>query len=635
MFISSVSTSASILLLLLFCKLFHASDIPQHRLRSSKRHLGYNTENHPWLRDVDTVGSIELKRSRSTLKKGNSERKLSVREEFLPLSQINSWSVTSPRVDYDETEGFGKIRIRASLLDHLSSGASFLSDQERSQLLTAFVIPAVDAWSDALFVPPVNGNLTIDKEQLYDGSTCGPGIGSGHPSVLIPLEDFNPGISNTDLQIYLSLGFTEELANILQNKIENSPQYYYNASINNEKAIGYSDSSHRIIPTCDGSYIAASTFCSTDQFDRPVAGMIHLCISADFFEPQNKELNIGMITHELGHILGFNSLSMAHFRDQQTGEPLTPRDINGDVEDVIVECAGISSTYRSAAIPLPSNKILQFREVRDIRAAYIVTPLVSQVARNHFDCQELIGAELETDIDPIVSNTNQDFVGSCISDHWERRIFKYDLMNPIVDEGSVSGLPRISSLTLAYFADSGWYRVDLSKIKEPDIWGRGAGCDFVNEPCINKDGSLSWMNSQYFCNSGSNEEICTKDLKGKGRCQLVSYDHLPFEYNYFGYENGVIGGDDEFLDYCPVVQPSKEGLCSVEPSRHFRMEEFDTTSSCVSGQVNKKSTPLCVPTACNFEDKTLHIRVDGIWTACEFDDQTVVSWFDEDNYGEN
>ena len=44
--------------------------------------------------------------------------------------------------------------------------------------------------------------------------------------------------------------------------------------------------------------------------------------------------------HELGHVLGFNAQSLAHFRDPDTGRPLTPRDGRGDVPDILVECTG-------------------------------------------------------------------------------------------------------------------------------------------------------------------------------------------------------------------------------------------------------------------------------------------------------
>jgi hypothetical protein len=546
-----------------------ASEIPQQRVRSSIRHLEYDMDNHPWLRRLDaqniTVHSASDKvNHRRKLDELGPNKPQPIEEEYLPRSQLKMWSVSSNQNlnDYNETESFQNIRIKVSLLDHITSGSPFLTEYERTQLMEHFINPAIDIWSKALSVPPLHGNLTIDPQQLFDGSTCGPGMDSGHPSVHVPLEHVDEGISDTDLQVYLSVGFTKDLASFIQNQLSTTQHYISN-----------DNTTIPDVPVCDGSYIAASTYCSTDQWDRPVAGMMHLCLTSTFFEPQMSRLNLGTIIHELGHILGFNSQSLAHFRDRETGEPLTPRDMNGDVIDVQIECSGISDASRMATIPLPSTKILQFRQVRGVRAAHVVTPFVRQVVRNHFDCQDLIGAELESFSYRLDQTLSEDFNDSCISDHWERRLFKFDIMNPIIDDGSVSSLPRISALTLAYFVDSGWYRVDLSRIGEPDSWGRGAGCDFVNRQCINEDGSLSWTNSHYFCNDNSGDSICAKDMSGKGRCSLSTYEYLPLEFNYFGYENGFIAGNDAYLDYCPTVEPQKDGDCTVKPSKHFRMEE--------------------------------------------------------------
>eukprot|EP00543_Licmophora_paradoxa_P018548 CAMPEP_0202473136 /NCGR_PEP_ID=MMETSP1360-20130828/89996_1 /ASSEMBLY_ACC=CAM_ASM_000848 /TAXON_ID=515479 /ORGANISM="Licmophora paradoxa, Strain CCMP2313" /LENGTH=184 /DNA_ID=CAMNT_0049099911 /DNA_START=57 /DNA_END=608 /DNA_ORIENTATION=+ len=179
------------------------------------------------------------------------------------------------------------------------------------------------------------------------------------------------------------------------------------------------------------------------------------------------------IMHELAHSLGFNPQSMAHFR-QPDGTPYTERDINGSVPLRQVECTGIPNTTTYATLQLPSTKVMQFRNVRGgVRVAEIVTPHVQQTVRNHFGCFSLPGAELES------SNSDGD---GCIGEHWERRLFRTDLMNAIIDEVPFS--LRISPITLALFADSGWYQVDLSRASIAAGWGRGSGCDFVERECI-------------------------------------------------------------------------------------------------------------------------------------------------------
>jgi len=69
-------------------------------------------------------------------------------------------------------------------------------------------------------------------------------------------------------------------------------------------------------------------------------------------------------------------------------------------------------------------------------------------------------------------------------------------MNPVVD--SVEYSPFISTITLAYFADSGWYQVDLSVAQLAASWGRGAGCGFVEETCIGEDGEVPPQNKPFF-----------------------------------------------------------------------------------------------------------------------------------------
>lgn len=246
-------------------------------------------------------------------------------------------------------------------------------------------------------------------------------------------------------------------------------------------------------PKCPGNYLASATYCSTDQYDRPVAGLLSICIdnTQTFFHSSNRiKRNIVTIMHEMGHILGFNAESMAHFRDGDTGEPLTPRDDNGDVPDVKVECTGVYPRVESS-IPLPSTNITTFKTVRGgVLATTIVTPTVRRVARNMFGCQSLNGAELESgEWQLFGSDTDEISPGECLGDHWERRLFRTDILNPIVDDVPYS--LYISSLTLAYFADSGWYKVDTHRIAPSSIWGRNAGCNFVNQKCVTRQGGIS------------------------------------------------------------------------------------------------------------------------------------------------
>lgn len=625
-------------------------DFPrQHRIKRAKRSLQYSPE-HPWqrgMRKFDVNNDIPSDLMYSRL----SQRQLTddgILEEYLSRSQSKMWSTLSVGSNRPEEGGSNttslhkSIRIRAALISHESSGADFLSDSQRVTLLRDIVQPALNTWSDALSVVPVKGNLTIDKSQLYDGESCGPGIQSGLPSVVVPLEHWKDGISDTDLMVYLNVGFHGDLLENLMSE-SNDESGVRGLKVKNvqfEKGLGnqtenLSSSVYNVtttvrsIPSCSGTYLASSTFCSTDQFDRPVAGMLHLCLSGSFFDRQNRKYGQITVLHELGHILGFNSQSLAHFRDRKTGEPITPRDPNGDVIDKRIECTGVGEDRGYATVPLPSLDILRFQEVRGgQRVAIIVTPNVRQVARNHFDCQSLEGAELESYTYHTVDSNQTDFIDQCISDHWDRRLFKADIMNPIVD--SVLSSTHISPLTLAYFMDSGWYGVNGASAAEPDSWGRAMGCSFVNDQCISKPNGQP--TSDLFC-AQSHQEGCSDDMMGKAECSMVIYSNdLPFEYRYF--DNPAIGGVDPGLDFCPSFIGSSRDLCSTDDSRISRLEEFGTNSRCLTGRAGRKpSAPLCVPVACAVNEKVPYIRVDKMWMKCDFEGQVIQSWYDDEEFG--
>jgi hypothetical protein len=455
------------------------------------------------------------------------------------------------------------------------------------------------------------------------------------------------GLANSTLGLFYgaknsTLG-TNTTATLL-NETSSSPQVEMNQTLPSLPQVEVNQTSDNTTAgpkpkrTCTGEYLAASSFCSTDQYDRPTAAILHICIGESFFNVSNLLTSIMTVSHEIGHALGFNQHSMAHFR-RPDGSSITPRGRDGEIPMTEVECTGTTEYRHYANVSLPSEKILQFRTVRGgVRVAEIVTPSVQQAVRNHFDCQELPGAELESGESLPLSSTLGEI--SCLGDHWERRLFKSDLMNPVVD--GLEFNPRISTTTLAYFADSGWYQVDLSRTSLSASWGRGAGCAFVEENCINNDGQVPASYEPYFCNEGPGidsegyaTEIngCTPDLTRKASCSIGQYvSELPPEYQYFNYTHGAnVGGSDAFMDYCPVFSGFSNGLCSDSRNealiRINRMERFGSRNSrCLACQ-DKSSTKvaLCLPIACVVDDRSLRVQIDGIWRVCDNKDDELLS----------
>jgi hypothetical protein len=223
-------------------------------------------------------------------------------------------------------------------------------------------------------------------------------------------------------------------------------------------------------------------------------------------------------------------------------------------------------------------------------------------------------------------------------------------MNPILNDVEFSDF--ISPLTLAFFMDSGWYKVNTSRAAVADSWGRGAGCDFVNKQCILKSGQVSSKNAPFFCSSTklfksisgtqklSTASIhgCNDDMTHKATCIITEYPtSLPSEFQYFSEKLGPnYGGLDSDLDYCPLFHEFGNGSCQDPEAAVLKVsssEEFGVANSrCISGVFNAQNTALCLPVACVKEDLSLKVKLDGFWNACEYGGQIISSWWDESNY---
>jgi hypothetical protein len=104
------------------------------------------------------------------------------------------------------------MRMRVILSEN-QTHTQHLTESERMTLFRDILRPAILAWSVALRVNPVVGNLTVDSSQLSDGVSCGPGVHSGHPSVVVPHNHITIGLNNTDFVVYLSLSIRRPTPN--------------------------------------------------------------------------------------------------------------------------------------------------------------------------------------------------------------------------------------------------------------------------------------------------------------------------------------------------------------------------------------------------------------------------------------
>ena len=104
----------------------------------------------------------------------------------------------------------------------------------------------------------------------------------------------------------------------------------------------------------------------------------------------------------------------------------------------------------------------------------MVTPRVVEEIRNHFNCSELEGAELE----------DQGGEGTALT-HWEKRILENEAMT-----GTHTQSPVFSRITLALLEDSGWYKPNYEMASDL-TWGKHLGCNFAMKSC------KSWITSNH------------------------------------------------------------------------------------------------------------------------------------------
>ncbi|EKF26205.1 surface protease GP63, putative, partial [Trypanosoma cruzi marinkellei] len=143
--------------------------------------------------------------------------------------------------------------------------------------------------------------------------------------------------------------------------------------------------------------------------------------------------------------------------------------------------------------------------VRGKRRRMVAGDQVKAKAQAHFDCNSLEGMELEDEDGALTRDIP----------HWKERHARDELMAPTVGAG------YYTALTMAVFADMGYYRVNWS-MAEPMSWGNRSGCDFLQTKC-NKTEKLDTKYPHMFCDANDNETLrCTSDRRHVGRAPQAS-----------------------------------------------------------------------------------------------------------------
>jgi len=501
-------------------------------------------------------GGAKQRRRTKTFRRSNSPEAAAIRlqlreiEENLERSQTGFPADPNHKVPYENhpwdtkdgkrrlqepgtTDLFKPMRIRfeTKALDDMRDS----SNAAKIDFIKNEILPRTASfWSQALSVVPVSGALKISTGELSgDRSHCGDEL-----FTRVPTEHITQGLDGADLILYVS----------------GTPSSRF----------------------CSFQTLAVAVACNFDQYDRPTAGAINVCLSTvelnsdGTASPAVIQDNVDVTIHEVAHILGHSSNSYRFFRDPDTGEPLTTRPFSTRQ----VTC--VDGVTRSLILPA-DNTMKFFQASNGQRYASIVTPKVRAIARNQFDCQSLEGyvhtiflvllrkkAELCAFLAKFAvlrvfpersgqlenQPTGSD---SCTGDHWDERLFYDSALSGVISPTT----NILTPMTLALFEDSGWYKANYTQAKISP-WGLGAGCDFTTGPCVvSGDGGpeVPDYGRGYFCSEKS-QKGCSSGNTHKMGCTINDYYHIvprDLPDAHFQYFDGLptLGGPRQ-ADFCPL-----------------------------------------------------------------------------------
>ena len=371
---------------------------------------------------------------------------------------------------------------------------------------------------------------------------------------------------------------------------------------------------------CTSELLAYAVSCQRDaNTDRPTWARINICpdslnVNVDAYHAQ-----VATVVHELVHALGFSSDSFALFRDAN-GAPRTPRnsaDTTYPAPQFFSQfsCAGFKDGYGDYfaspnTIAFSPERGMQCKWAADGETAGVTasswlpridgktsvndcvarvnTPAAVAASRDYFGCATLGGPELE--------NVNEGC--SLYGSHWEERVLSGELM-----ASYISHYPMLSSLTAAFFADSGWYKVNFGAADGTRAGARSEtgfkqGCAYAGERCSNTNGGTppAWSLDPAGRAISSGTAMCTGDMRSIGFTSVASFaSKLPAQYQYFG--SPTTGGSVAAADYCPMVWSYGDGMCSVASNAwglpaivaEKSGETYGTTSLCLTTSLRSVS----------------------------------------------
>ena len=314
------------------------------------------------------------------------------------------------------------------------------------------------------------------------------------------------------------------------------PQSHQTSGIPNADMVFYIT----VVPLASSSNsdtVAWATTCMRDQNGRPIAGHINFVPAAlKNANVRNEVIQYNdymTATHEMNHALGYSAPFFGAYGYL---------DIRGNR---ILDGSGITVTATDATLGKQVTKM--------------TSPRVIAKARTFFNCPTLDGVEIE----------DQGGAGTQGS-HWEKRILYQEFIAGIM----CTVRTWYSSLTLAYFEDTGFYTANYGVAQDANMnWGRNHSCPVVQQKCNSQQ-----ITSGEFCfDQDPTSRYCTYDRLGKGYCATSSYQQaLPNYYQYFSNPN--LGSSVALSDYCPAVLPYSNVIC-IDSSASDAQDIYGSTYS--------------------------------------------------------
>jgi leishmanolysin-like peptidase len=352
--------------------------------------------------------------------------------------------------------------------------------------------------------------------------------------------------------------------------------------------------------------LAYASMCRSDTHDRPVMGYANFCPNQVDDSDNKYWQQYKTAKHEIAHAIGFSSDSWAKMRKSDG----TPRTTNHNLESYI--CANGASVSEQN-IDAPSTNTIASTTKRGKRVHLVVTERVKEVARVYYGCNSIAGAELEDQIG-----------AGCIGSHWEERTMFDELMTPLADNHYAGN--RVSKFTLALFEDTGWYKANYSTADALQF-GKNAGCDFLNEKCINPSTAKPLAAPKNtFCSPLENDangyqKSCTFDLRGIGNCESGTYSaNIPSIYQYFP-SSPKLGGTIQHVDFCPLFTTFSNTDCQDETqntaqSKNYRGFLYGMNSFCANSSLFDKMyvspdkfEPNCFKMKCFSNPKSIQVTI--------------------------